>query len=119
MILESEKKLKCPSIQCIGKVTNMCMLDEILNKKANIYQIANKYNADKVYVFGSCARKEEKTNSDIDFLACFNENASLFDQANMIIDLSNLFSCNVDVISYAALKNEYFDQSVKKDMILL
>ncbi len=97
----------------------MCKLDEILNKKANIYQIANKYNADKVYVFGSCARKEEKPNSDIDFLACFNENASLFDQANMIIDLSNLFSCNVDVISYAALKNEYFDQSVKKDMILL
>ena len=97
----------------------MCKLDEILNKKANIYQIANKYNADKVYVFGSCARKEETTNSDIDFLACFNENASLFDQANMIIDLSELFSCNVDVISYASLRNDYFDQTVKKDMILL
>ena len=37
----------------------MCMLDELKKQRDEIYEIANRNKAKKVYVFGSCARKEE------------------------------------------------------------
>ena len=36
----------------------MCMLDEILAKRDEIYAIARAHKAEKVWVFGSCARRE-------------------------------------------------------------
>ena len=36
----------------------MCMLDEIHAKRDEIYAIARKHKAEKLCVFGSCARKE-------------------------------------------------------------
>ena len=44
----------------------MCQLDRLHRLKAEIYRIARKHNAEKVYVFGSCARKEETPESDVD-----------------------------------------------------
>ena len=37
----------------------MCMLDEIRAKRDEIYAIARKHKAEKLWVFGSCARKEK------------------------------------------------------------
>ena len=36
----------------------MCMLDEIRAKRDEIYAIARRHKAEKLWVFGSCARKE-------------------------------------------------------------
>ena len=36
----------------------MCMLDEIRAKRDEIYAIARKHKAEKLWVFGSYARKE-------------------------------------------------------------
>ena len=49
----------------------MCMLDEIRAKRDEIYAIARKHKAEKLWVFGSCARKEERPDSDVDFLVKF------------------------------------------------
>ena len=38
----------------------MCMLDELLRaKRDEIYAIAREHKAEKLWVLGSCARKEE------------------------------------------------------------
>ena len=37
----------------------MCMLDEIRAKRDEIYAIARAHKAEKLWVFGSCARTEE------------------------------------------------------------
>ena len=42
----------------------MCMLDEIRAKRDEIYAIARRHKAEKLWVFGSCARKEERPDSD-------------------------------------------------------
>ena len=97
----------------------MCQLDRLYSLKSQINEIAQKHNADKVYVFGSCARKMETPQSDIDFLADFNDKASLFDQVGLQLDLMDLLKCNVDVIPITALNDPKFGPSVKKDMILL
>ena len=46
----------------------MCQLDRLRSLRGEIYEIARKHKADKVYVFGSCARGEETPDSDIDLL---------------------------------------------------
>ena len=39
-------------------VSEMCMLDEIRAKREEIYAIARRHKAEKLWAFGSCARKE-------------------------------------------------------------
>ena len=38
---------------------DMCMLDEIRAKREEIYAIAREHKAEKLWVLGSCVRKEE------------------------------------------------------------
>ena len=35
----------------------MCMLDEIAAKRDEIYAVARRHKAEKLWVFGSCTRK--------------------------------------------------------------
>ena len=42
------------------------MMDEIRAKRDEIYAIARKHKAEKLWVFGSCARKEERPDSDVE-----------------------------------------------------
>ena len=97
----------------------MFQIDRLRQLRTEIYQLAQKYNANKVYVFGSCARKEETSESDIDFLADFNEDASLFDQVGLQLDLADALKCKVDVIPLSSLKDPVFGPMVKRDMLLL
>ena len=55
----------------------MCMLDEIRARRDELYAIARKHKAEKLWVFGSCARKEERPDSDIDLLVKFSPSATL------------------------------------------
>ena len=59
----------------------MCQLDRIRSLRSEIYEIARKHKAARVYVFGSCARMEETSDSDVDFIAEFQPHSSLFDLA--------------------------------------
>ena len=98
----------------------MCQLERLQRLKAEIYRIAKKHNAEKVYVFGSCARKEETPESDVDLLADFNSKASLFDQVGLELDLSELLGCAVDVVTLKRLrKDDTFSQNVRKEMLEL
>ncbi len=97
----------------------MCQLDRLHRLKADIYQIAQKHNASKVYVFGSCARKEETPESDVDFLADFNDKASLFDQVGLQLALSDILKCKVDVIPLSSLNEPDFGSVVRKEMVAL
>ena len=79
----------------------MCQLDRLQRLRDEIYQIVRKHKAEKLYVFGSCARKEETPKSDIDFIADFKDHASIFDHAGLEYDLSRLLGCKVDVVACA------------------
>ena len=81
----------------------MCQLDRLKQLKEEILQIARKHNAEKVYVFGSCARKEETPDSDVDLLVDFNQDATLFDQVDIQDEMNSLLDCKVDVVSSRGL----------------
>lgn len=97
----------------------MCQLDRLQKMKSEINRIAQRHHANKVYVFGSCARKEETPDSDVDILAEFDSEASLFDQVGLQLDLSDILHCKVDVIPSTALDDPSFGVRVKREMVTL
>lgn len=96
----------------------MYRLDRIRELKSEIYRILRKYNAVKVYVFGSCARKEETPDSDIDLLVEFTPCATLFDQVHIQDEISALLNCKVDVVSRRGL-HPYLRKSILAEAIAL
>lgn len=98
----------------------MCRLDEIKKQKDNIYTVAGRYNADKVYVFGSCARKEETSESDIDLIIdCQDKSFSLFDWVKLESELSTILGTKVDLVPMFSLDDSNFSKNARKDMVLL
>ncbi|MGN0852936.1 MAG: nucleotidyltransferase family protein [Kiritimatiellia bacterium] len=96
------------------------MMDEIRAKRDEIYAVARKHKAEKLWVFGSCARKEERPESDVDFLVRFGNDTSLFDQGALRMDLSAVLGRDVDVVDDDALAHEpYFAYTARKDMVPL
>ena len=87
--------------------------------KSEIYRIARKYRADKVYVFGSCARKEETSTSDIDLMVSFLPQASLFDQIQLEHDLADLLQMKVYVVDLETVRDGYFKDQVVREMTVL
>ena len=83
---------------------NMCMLDTIRAKRGELYRIADRNKADKLYVFGSCARQEESEDSDVDFLVRFRKDASLFDQVGIANEFRDFLGRQVDVVSTGSLR---------------
>ena len=84
-------------------VSEMCMLDEIRAKRDEIYAIARKHKAEKLWVFGSCARKEERPDSDVDILVKFGDSTTVNDRISFKFDISDMLSCRTDVVSVTQL----------------
>ena len=96
----------------------MCQLDRLYNLKSQINEIVQRHNAEKVYVFGSCARKEETLESDIDLLVDLKPGATLFDLMDIQDDLQILLNCKVDVVSKRGL-HPYIKDDVIREAVAL
>ena len=98
----------------------MCMLDTIRAKRDEIYAVAKKHKAEMLWVFGSCARKEETPESDVDLLVKFSSGASLFDQGGLSHSIGQILGRGVDVVDSTALSREpFFSYAVKKDLVAI
>ena len=97
----------------------MCKLDELRAKREEIYRIARAHKVEKLYVFGSCARKEETPESDVDFIAKCAPGATLFDHAGAEYDIAELLAGKVDIVDADVLKNDRFGKNARLDMVLL
>ena len=95
----------------------MCMLDEIRAKRNEIYAIARRHKAEKLWVFGSCARKEERPDSDVDFLVKFGDSIRLFEHLDFEQEMADKIGRSVDLINVTALdRSPCFAYNVKKEM---
>ena len=66
------------------------MLDEICAKRDEVYAIARRHKDEKLWVFGSCARREERPDSDVDFLVKFGADSGGLASVRMRRELSGL-----------------------------
>jgi len=94
------------------KTTNECL--ELL--KAYKKENASKYGIECLGIFGSFARGEQNSNSDLDVYLESNT-ISLFQMGSLLCDLENLFGIKVDLIhKHNRLRNEFLN-TIKKDLI--
>ena len=84
----------------------MCMLDTIHAKRDEIYAIARKHKAEKLWVFGSVARKEERPDSDVDFLVKFAPEASFKDFMGIEHGVSKMLGRSVDIVENTAIRRD-------------
>ena len=76
------------------------LFDELQEKKSLIAALANQYGARRIRVFGSVARGNERSDSDIDFLVDFPPGYDLFAQRLPLAEeLEQLTGRTVDLIS--------------------
>lgn len=97
-------------------------LEEIKNKKQQLYQIAAKHGISRIYVFGSVARGESKDVSDVDFLIEMDENVSAFGVGAFQYEVQQLLEIQIDVIPTFALQNvedQAFVQAVRSDSVAI
>ncbi len=78
-------------------------IDEI---KTLVVPIAKKYNLKSVILFGSYARNEATSESDIDFVVDFYSSIDLFTLTEIINAFETVFDKKVDVLIYNNLTPE-------------
>lgn len=88
------------------------------NKRNEILQVATRYGARNVRVFGSVARGEAGPESDIDFLVDLEPGRSLFDLGGFLMELQKLLACKVDVVTEKGLR-ERIRRRVLKEAVPL
>jgi uncharacterized protein len=77
----------------------MDVKDLLTEKRETILQIAAKYGARNVRVFGSVARDEAGEQSDIDFLVDMEPGRSLLDLGGLLMDLKDLLGRDIDLVT--------------------
>lgn len=63
-----------------------------------------RHHGQRVRLFGSAARGDDRPDSDIDFLVDFDRGSSLFDVLHLTEELKDLLGRTVDVVSTGGLK---------------
>ena len=82
--------------------------------------IAQKQGISRIYVFGSVARGEDSSQSDVDFLVEMREGASLFGVAGFSYEIEKLLGIPVDVVPTSVLpqvKDKEFVADIQKEAI--
>jgi len=85
------------------------------NNRAEIRKIAARHRARDVCVFGSVARHADRSDSDLDLLVTFDDEATLFDHAALIDELQELLGMPVDVVSTGALRER--DEAIRAEAV--
>jgi len=88
----------------------MNLNDILKSKRDEILQIASKYGAFNVRIFGSVARGEADSESDIDFLVEFEPGITLFRHSALNRELESLLGVKVDIISDRGLRDRIRDR---------
>ena len=94
-------------------------LNELLQeKREDILRIAAKRGAYNVRVFGSVARGEADSKSDIDILVDMEPGRNLFDLGGLLMDLQDLLGHDVDVVTERGLRERIRERVLKEAIAL-
>ena len=90
----------------------------ITDIKALVKPIAEKYNVDEIYLFGSYARDEADQNSDLDFLVFGGQNFKLTMIFSLAEELRAILNKNVDVFEINEINQDSeFYKTIMKERL--
>ena len=80
-------------------------IQELLrDKRGQIMKLAASYGARNIRIFGSVARGEDASDSDVDFLVDLEPGRNLLDLGGLLMDLQQLLGRPVDVVTERGLR---------------
>ena len=101
----------------------MNLPNEIENKRDKLFELCNKYNVIKLFVFGSVSKgKFNSETSDIDFiveLANLNPVEKGENLMRLWSELENLFSRKVDLLTNKSFRNPYLRNEIENSKLLI
>ncbi|MBI3611035.1 MAG: nucleotidyltransferase family protein [Nitrospirae bacterium] len=83
-------------------------------KREEILRIAAKHGARNVRIFGSVARGQAGSESDLDILVDLEPGHSLLDLGGFLMDLQELLGCKVDVVTEKGLRERIRDRVLRE-----
>ena len=90
----------------------------ITDIKSLLKPIAEKYNVDEIYLFGSYARNEANQNSDLDFLVFGGRNFKLTMIFSLAEELRAILNKNVDVFEINEINQDSeFYKTIMKERL--
>lgn len=89
----------------------------LAERRREVLHLARRHRVRNVRVFGSVARREDTADSDVDLLVTFADDASLYELADLVDELSALLEAHVDVVSDRALRPR--DESIRREAVPL
>ena len=99
------------------------MIDLINNNANELRNICVKHNVSSLYLFGSAAKGNFKSESDLDFLVQFNDKINLLDYADnffsMMEELEKLYGRKIDLLTVTSLKNPILKKEIGNTQIEL
>lgn len=102
----------------IQKETTSTLEKLLQAKREEILDTATKHGASNIRIFGSVARGEADTKSDIDLLVDMEQGRTFFDLSDLLIELQDLLGRDVDVVTEKGL-HERIRERVLKEAIPL
>ena len=96
----------------------MSIPELVQDRREDILHTATHHGARSVRIFGSVARGEARSDSDLDLLVEMAPDRSLLDIIAIQQDLEDLLGCKVQVLTEAAV-SPYFRETVLKEATYL
>jgi hypothetical protein len=89
-------------------------LKTLAKNRNKILQLARLHGATRVRVFGSVARGEADSKSDIDFLVQMKPGRTLLDMGGLLMDLQRILGRPVDVVTEKGLKDRIRERVLRE-----
>jgi uncharacterized protein len=90
-----------------------------LEQNEKIIACLKPYQPQRIGIFGSFSRNENRADSDLDILVKFSIPVSLLKFIKIENDLSDVLQLKVDLVSEGALKNERLKQYIFNDLKII
>jgi len=87
--------------------------------QAKILQYLLPFHPDRVGVFGSFARGEQKEGSDLDILIKFKDSIGLLKLVQIEQELSDILGIRIDLVTENSLKNPRLKAYIEQDLIVI
>jgi len=94
------------------------MLDTIRAKRDEMYAVARRHKAEKLWVFGSCARKDDTPESDVDILVQFAPQSDFGAPLDLSDAFEAMFGRKVEVVSAQGL-SPYIGKRIRREAVAI
>ena len=92
--------------------------EELEHLKEIVRPVAEQYGVERVSLFGSRARGEERPDSDYDFLISCRNIKSFFKLGGLLNSLEDALMGNVDIVTEDSSDREFI-QDIKQDAVIV